>query len=67
YGRHRQQTLEYALKNCLPCRKLKTCVRKSWGVDRQRPWRREDWWEVTPQAQRPGRRPPWPSSPPAAG
>ena len=67
YGRHRQQTLDYALKNCLQCRKLKTCVRKSWGTDRQRPWHKEDWWETTPGKVTSTRRPPWPSTPPATG
>jgi len=67
YGRHRQQTLEYALKNCLACRRLKSCVRSSWGVDRQRSWQRYDWWEQKPQTERAGRRPPWPSNPPGAG
>lgn len=44
YGHHRSQTLDYALHYCLQCRKLKSCVRKSWGTDRQRRWRAEDWW-----------------------
>jgi len=44
FGRHRAQTLEYALHYCLQCRKLKSCVRASWRVDRPRPWRRDDWW-----------------------
>ncbi len=67
FGHHRQQTVDYAIKNCLQCRKLKSCVRKSWGTDRHRPWRRDDWWELKPEVARTGRRPPWPSSPPAAG
>jgi len=65
FGKHRQQTVEYALKNCLQCRKLKSCVRKTWGTDRQRRWDRDDWWELRPAAAPPTRRPPWPSAPPA--
>jgi hypothetical protein len=66
YGKHRQQSVQYALKHCLQCRKLKSCVRKSWGTDRQRPWRKDDWWETKPTIAVNNRRPPWPSSPPAA-
>ena len=47
YGHHRAQSLAYALNYCLQCRKLKTCVRASWGVDRPRPWRKADWWPET--------------------
>jgi len=63
YGHHREQTLDYALRNCLSCRKLKTCVQQSWGADRRRRWKRDDWWELQPASA--GRRPPWPSQPPA--
>jgi len=66
YGRHREQTLEYAMKYCLQCRKLKTCVRKTWGTDRHRRWQQDDWWEARPVTT-PGRRPPWPSQPPLEG
>jgi hypothetical protein len=66
YGRHREQTLDYALKHCLQCRKLKTCVRKTWGTDRHRRWQQDDWWEALP-ATTSGRRPPWPSQPPLQG
>ncbi len=62
FGKHREQPVQYALKHCLQCRKLKSCVRKSWGTDRQRRWQRDDWWEAQPVVQT-GRRPPWPSRP----
>jgi|GEM_PF-1273340 len=70
FGRHKQQSVQYALKHCLQCRKLKSCVHKSWGTDRQRRWRKDEWWEAKPvDGPRPatGRRPPWPSQPPATG
>ncbi len=67
FGRHRQQSVEYALKHCLQCRKLKSCVRKSWGTDRHRRWQQDDWWEAKAVTPAPGRRPPWPSSNAAHG
>lgn len=67
FGRHRQQSVEYALKHCLDCRKLKSCVHKSWGTDRHRQWHKDDWWEAKPAVRVSGRRPPWPSQPPATG
>ena len=57
FGHHRLQTLDYALHYCLRCRKLKSCVRASWGADRQRRWRAEDWWPVAEAAQRPSSTP----------
>lgn len=65
FGKHREQTLEYAMQHCLQCRKLKSCVRKTWGSDRHRRWGRDDWWEAQPAPT--GRRPPWPSQPPMQG
>jgi hypothetical protein len=64
YGRHREQTIEYTLKNCLQCRKLKSCVRQTWGIDKHRRWQRADWWEIRPGAAPSGQRPPRPSQPP---
>lgn len=64
FGRHDEQSVAYALKYCLQCRKLKSCVQRSWNGGKTRRWQRDDWWEARP-ALRPGRRPPWPSQPPA--
>jgi hypothetical protein len=57
YGHHRSQTLDYALHYCLHCRRIKSCVRKSWthGKREQR-WRTEDWWPLD-VAQRAATRP----------
>lgn len=44
FGHHRSQPLEYALNYCLHCRKLKSCVRVSWGVERTQRWKQNDWW-----------------------
>jgi hypothetical protein len=50
FGRHRDQTVDYAMANCLQCRKLKSCVRASWGANRNRRWNRDDWWQPQPVA-----------------
>lgn len=46
FGRHRAQTVQYAIDYCLHCGKLKSCVRASWRIDRQRRWSRDDWWPL---------------------
>jgi hypothetical protein len=66
FGKHRQQPVQYALQHCLQCRKLKGCVRKSWGTDRQRPWRKDDWWQTKTTIPVVSQRPPRPSTPTAA-
>lgn len=59
FGRHRFQSLDYALHYCLQCRKLKSCVRASWRMDQPRPWRKDDWWPeaASPHAGRGKTRP----------
>lgn len=64
FGHHSEQSVQYALQHCLKCRKLKSCVQQSWSAGKPRRWQRDDWWEARPDI-RPGKRPPWPSQPPA--
>jgi len=33
FGRYQQQSVTYALANCLGCAKVKACVRAQWGLD----------------------------------
>lgn len=62
FGLYRQQSVEYALQNCLTCPKMKACVRVAWGMDQPaRPKRGVS--DRTKRRLRVGRRPPWPSSP----
>jgi hypothetical protein len=58
YGQYRNQTVEYALANCLACPKMKACVRATWGWDKPRRGRRDQWSGSKPRRDR---RPPWPS------
>jgi hypothetical protein len=51
YGHHRSQTLDYALHYCLHCRRIKSCVRRSWAHGKRERWRDEDWWPVVPAQQ----------------
>jgi hypothetical protein len=59
FGRYQQQSVNYALANCLGCSKVKACVRAQWGLDRPRRERRR-WGEGRRRGS--GTRPPWPSS-----
>jgi hypothetical protein len=63
FGKHNQQSVAYALKHCMSCRRLKSCVQFGWRGGKPRRRQLDDWWEVQPV--RTGRRPPWPSQPPA--
>jgi hypothetical protein len=64
FGKHSEQSVAYALKHCMGCRKLKSCVQRGWSGGKVRRDQRMDWWEARSDV-RPGRRPPWPSQPPA--
>ena len=46
FGHHRSQTLAYALHYCLQCRRIKSCVRKSWTHGQREHWRGDDWWPI---------------------
>jgi hypothetical protein len=60
FGHYRQQSVRYALQHCLECKKLKQCVRTTWGVDRPRRSRRDAW---SPDIGREGdARAAWPGS-----
>ncbi len=47
FGHHRSQTLQYALHYCLHCRRIKSCVRKSWAHGKRDRWNADDWWPVS--------------------
>jgi hypothetical protein len=59
FGHYQQQTVQYAIQNCLSCSKVKACVRAQWGLDRPRREQRR-WGEGKRRGV--GERPPWPST-----
>ncbi len=61
FGHYRQQSVEYALQNCLTCPKMKACVRVTWGMDQPKRARRGAR-DGGSRRQSAGR-PPWPSRP----
>lgn len=62
FGDYRNQSVSYALANCLSCPKMKACVRATWGVDQPRREARSRS-RYRPESGRRGRRPPpWPSA-----
>jgi hypothetical protein len=55
FGHHRSQTVAYALHYCLHCRRIKSCVRKSWAHGKRDRWISDDWWPVD-ASERPAQR-----------
>jgi hypothetical protein len=61
FGLYQQQSVTYALDNCLGCSRLKACVRTAWGVDQPRR-RARGAWDGGERRQTGRRPPPWPGA-----